>query len=131
MYAGNKKANKLLLIIFFFLFVIAGYYMSAAMEPDANFIVWDANLKEILKEPFSQFYWNQYSLIVISIMIGVYVFFLLYYLTSLKNYMPGKEYGTAKYADIKQLNKKLADLNNDKNASHNIVVIEKRFSKGD
>lgn len=37
------------------------------------------------------------------------------YLTSRKNYMPGKEYGTAKFADIKQVNQVLAEKDETEN----------------
>lgn len=127
MQVGNRKANKWLLLMFFFLSVAVGYFIGAAMESGSTIMEWNENLNNIMKEPFARFYWTQYSVATIGIMIAVYVFFVLYYITTLKNYMYGKEYGTAQFADIKQLNQKLADLNNDENDPHNIVVLVKRF----
>ena len=43
------------------------------------------------------------------IAIGIYAMAVIMYYTSQRNLMPGKEYGTAQFANVKQVNKVLAD----------------------
>ena len=52
------------------------------------------------------------------------------YITSRKNYLPGKEMGSAQYADVKKVNKRLADLSKDPDDEKNIVVLKKRWKEG-
>ena len=43
---------------------------------------------------------------------------MVMYYTSQRNYMPGKEFGTSKLANVKQVNKVLADKEETNNRRH-------------
>ena len=54
-------------------------------------------------------YWNQYTVGSICVCLVFYSLIMLIYYTSQRNYMPGKEYGTAKLIGPNEVNKKLMD----------------------
>lgn len=68
----------------------------------------------VTSAPFAN-YWDESS---IKLMVGAvfaYVIAILMYLTGQKNYMPGKEYGTAVFAEPKLVSKKFADKEESRN----------------
>lgn len=109
----------------------AGYLIGGAMiSGGRDFIkVCEAFSKE-MDNPFSFDYWNDYS--VPWILAGVITtgFIIAIIQLNKKNFMFGKEYGTAKWADVKSLNKVTDNAFNkkDKNASeHQLTIEQKRF----
>ena len=67
---------------------------------------------------------NQTTVKAILVATIIYLIAVLMYLTSRRNLMHGKEYGTAKFENIANLNKKLADPDESKNRilSNNVRV---------
>lgn len=119
---GFRKTNKVLLLVGLIVFGAAGYYIAAAMEPDTLIYDWMERFwSDVIRHPFSN-YWNQYSAACIGIAVLIYVMLCLYYLSNAKNYMRGKEFGTAKFMDAKELNRELADLSTDVTDEKNIVL---------
>lgn len=104
----------------------AGYYAAAGASPDGTIFTWYRNMQPVLQEPFRN-YWNEYSLTGIVAALCIYSLWFLYYLVSAKNYMKGKEFGTANFGEASGLNKKLADMNNSVKDEKNIVVERKRL----
>ena len=54
-------------------------------------------------------YFNENTVKTVAIVVGIYAMAVLMYYTSQRNYMPGKEFGTARFENPKQVNKILAD----------------------
>lgn len=68
----------------------------------------------VMGRPFDH-YWNETSTKAIVAAVFVYVVAMLMYMTGQKKYMPGKEFGTAIFADPRQISKKFADKDESKN----------------
>ena len=64
-----------------------------------------ANVAELFSNPF-RLQWFSHTWIVILICLLIYVLILLFVLSSRKNYMRGKEHGSAQMGDVQELNKK-------------------------
>ena len=70
----------------------AGYLLSACYKPGMDFNYFMERLNIVTGKPFAN-YWNVYSLKAIVGAVFVYAIGMLMYLTSRRNYMPGKEFG--------------------------------------
>ena len=92
----------------------AGYLLSACYKPEMDFNYFMERLNIVTGKPFAD-YWNAYSPKAIVGAVFVYAVGMLMYLTSRRNYMPGKEFGTAVFANPKQVNKDLADKEEGRN----------------
>jgi len=101
--------------------IVAAYYCAAAMHHGETIFQWQERLRKVLEEPFRN-YLNAYTLKTVLVFLFAYVLLVLMYVTSRKNYLPGREMGSAKYADVKKVNKKLADLSNDPTDPANVVI---------
>ncbi|MBO5353017.1 MAG: hypothetical protein J6A77_06925 [Lachnospiraceae bacterium] len=120
----KRKSGVLLLLLL--LSLVAGYYVSAGMEPGFLVFDWTEKMQNtVLKAPFKN-YWNQYSLPCMGVSFIVYLFICMNVLSVEKNYMHGKEYGTAKFMEADVLNKQLADLSTDIHDEKNIVLSQGR-----
>lgn len=123
---GLRKINWGIALVALLLSLAAGYYLAAGMEP--NFLVYDWLSKmqnTVFREPFRN-YWNAYSLPCMLIAFFCYLFAGLYYLATARNYMRGKEFGTARFAEARKLSKELADLSTDINDEKNVVLSYKK-----
>lgn len=113
----QKRDNKIL-----FIFIILGeiftlyfsYILGGVWKPKSDIITIMNEASEALKFPFSN-YLSQYTLKAVTIGTIIYVLIILVYLTSQRNLMVGKEYGTARFADINIVNKRLRDKDDSKN----------------
>ena len=78
---------------------------------------------EVLENPFRN-YFNAYTFKSIVFVSLTYALVILMYYTSIRNYMMGKEYGTAQFADPKEVSKKLQDKNEQRNRiiSQNVMM---------
>ena len=108
---------------------IAGYYFAGGMRQGITIFEWEENMKIVMAAPFSG-YFNQYTWKAIAVFELIYLWLMLMYITSRKNYLPGKEMGSAQYADVKTVNKRLADLSKDPEDAQNIVVLKRRWKRG-
>lgn len=68
-----------------------------------------------MESPFKNYYEGMATIKAVIVAEMTYVMIMLMYYTSLRNYMPGKEFGTAKYANIKQVNKQLEQAKSNRN----------------
>ena len=113
----QKRDNKIL-----FIFIILGeiftlyfsYILGGVWKPKLDIITIMNEASEALKFPFRN-YLSQYTLKAVTIGTIIYVLIILVYLTSQRNLMVGKEYGTARFADINIVNKRLRDKDDSKN----------------
>ena len=122
----NKKNKRRNMLIFSIPAMLIGYYISAGMEPGFLIYDWmDKMQTVILPDPFKN-YWNQYSLLCIIAALIIYILIYLKESSKDKNYMHGREFGTARFAKAEELNKELADLSTDVSDEKNIVLSWKK-----
>lgn len=125
----KKPYSTMMIILGAALVCVAGYYFAGGMQQGITIFEWEENMKAVLEDPFAG-YFNQYTWKTISILGLIYLWLVLMYITSRKNYLPGKEMGSAQYVDVKKVNKRLADLSKDPDDEKNIVVLKKRWKEG-
>lgn len=94
-----------------------GYLLNGAWEQGMDLNGFLASLDRVCAAPLSNYY-NETTLKAVAIAFTVYAIAILLYFTSQRNYMPGKEYGTAQFASVKAVNKILAD----KDAGYNRIL---------
>ncbi len=87
-----------------------GYLMADAVKRGGDLLQAYPIFMQNLSKPFEN-YWNEYSIEGIAIVCGIWIFFVLMKELGRKNYMPGREYGTAKWGDPLKISKELADHN--------------------
>ncbi len=85
-------------------------------------------MQHVLENPFVP-YWNQYTGRTILVFLLIYIFADMMYLAGRRNYLPGKEMGSAQFADVKKVNKCLADLSTSPDDSGNITVLGEKRKK--
>ena len=68
------------------------------------------NFDQIIEQPFS-IIWCENSIKTVMICVGIYAFGILYYVSEKKNYRNNEEYGSAKWGDVKMIDKKYANKN--------------------
>lgn len=110
--------------------IFAGYLIGGAWKEGTNLYVFLSDFSRVIQAPFKN-YFNRYTANAICFSILVYIVLMLMYYTSQRNYMPGKEYGTAKFASPKQVNKELEDQNGDYNRilSQNVrISLDTRYT---
>ena len=72
-------------------------------------------LNQILAQPFNNYYKGYTTVKAVLSALLIYAVALTMYYTSKRNMMPGKEYGTAQFADISKVNNRLRDKNEHRN----------------
>ena len=107
----KKKKSNFILYLFLYLFIL--YFVlgiaSVVNKDDTIFDIINNYGKAVKEKPFFIHWNNSYSLKAIALYTVFYFLFILNEMTKTKNFMPGKEHGNAKWADIKSLNKALED----------------------
>lgn len=108
--------------------IMGGYfgYLLASAYDGGDMIQYIGRLNVILEDPAKN-YFNRYS--PIGIFAGMFcgeIFLLISYL-SRHNYMAGKEFGTAKWADPLVVNKALADMDYSENNTDLVRVVQKHM----
>ncbi len=83
--------------------LIAPVFAGSGIEYIANTFI------EVFTHPF-QLHWYSHTWLVIAAGILIYGFVVLFVIASRKNYMRGKEHGSAQFSDAKTLNKKYHDF---------------------
>lgn len=117
----RKKKRKLRLFLLFPV-MTAGYYVSAGMEKGFTVFDWVERMRStVLESPFEN-YWNEYSTYCLGAAFIVYLFICMSLMSAEKNYMHGREFGTAQFVEAEVLNKELADLSTDIKDEKNIVL---------
>lgn len=117
----KRTYSPALIIIGAVFMAIASYYCAAAMHSGETIFQWADRMHRVMDAPL-QNYLNAYTAKTFIVFSFVYLLLVLMYVTSRKNYMPGREMGSARYADVKKVNKILADLNNNPLDPQNIVI---------
>lgn len=101
-----------------------GYLLAGGYKAGNDFFTFLNNLNYVLQHPVGN-YFSEYSLIGIIGCILIFEMVLLFQMATQKNYMKGKEFGTAKYANPHQVNCEIADLNNSPEDINNLLAYNK------
>lgn len=114
-----EKKKKMNLPFWGILFIFSGYggYLISGLfqyRDKIDLLTITTDLNRIFTNPFQNYY-NAKTPACILFALTVCVLAFLYYFTTLRNYMPGKEFGTARWANIKKLNEKFIDSDENKN----------------
>lgn len=105
----NKNKPPIVFIILGLLFSgFLGYLLGGAWHEGIQFAEFSESISRVLENPLGNYY-NQYTIKFIVITTVTYLLVLVMYYTSKRKLMPGKEYGTARFENPKQVNKIIAD----------------------
>ena len=108
MVQNKKKVSLWFIVLGAVLSAYAGYLLNGAWEPGMEMNAFLESFNRVCAEPFANYY-NETTLKAVVIALIVYATALLMYITSQRNFMPGKEFGTARFESPKMANKILAD----------------------
>lgn len=106
---GNKKKISLWFAMAgAVLSAYAGYLLNGAWEPGMETGAFLESFNRVCARPFANYY-NAATLKAVVTALAAYAAALLLYATNRRNFMPGKEFGTARFASPKTVNRILAD----------------------
>ena len=108
MQTTKKKPSLIFILVGAVLSGYLGYLINGAWVEGIAFNDFMNKFNEVCAVPFANYY-NSNTVKAVAIALGIYAMAILMYYTSQRNYMPGKEYGTARFENPKQVNKILAD----------------------
>ncbi|MCM1497901.1 MAG: type IV secretory system conjugative DNA transfer family protein [Clostridium sp.] len=86
----------------------AGYLLNGAWKPGIELNEFLSSFNRVCAEPFADYY-NATTVKAVVIVLIIYAIALLMYITSQRNFMPGKEFGTARFENPQFANRVLAD----------------------
>lgn len=127
----KKKPYIPLIIIGALLAAYAGYLLNGAWHQGIEFGDFVNNMTQVLSYPLRDYY-NESTLKAVIIFEIIFAMVMLMYYTSQRTMMPGREYGTARLATPKEINKVIKDKDDGKNRilSQNVrMSLDTRLTK--
>ena len=113
------------LFIVLFMMQAGSYYVSGLLSfPDVTMLNYEEKLVHIILHPFHP-WWNERTPMVMGIAFILWLMGVSYFLTYYRNYHFNAEHGTASWAEVKEVSKRLADPNPMRN-----TIISKNISIG-
>ena len=103
----KKKVPWLFLVIGALISIWLGYLLNGAREASSGLADFPDMIKAVMNRPFANYY-NSKTITAMGIALFAYTTAVVMYYTSRHNYMFGREYGSAKFADIRKVNERLA-----------------------
>lgn len=94
--------------------IYVSYVLNGVWNTNGDIVLIFNKFNAAIKNPFGHYY-NANTLRAVIYGSLIYGMAVLMYVTSRRNLMHGKEYGTARFADIRMVNKALADKDESKN----------------
>lgn len=94
--------------------IYVSYVLNGVWNTNGDIVLILNKFNAAIKNPFGHYY-NANTLRAVIYGSLIYGMAVLMYVTSRRNLMHGKEYGTARFADIRMVNKALADKDKNKN----------------
>ena len=94
--------------------IYVSYVLNGVWNTNGDIVLTLNKFNAAIKNPFGHYY-NANTLRAVIYGSLIYGMAVLMYVTSRRNLMHGKEYGTARFADIRMVNKALADKDESKN----------------
>lgn len=107
-FMNRKKVSQWFIVAGALLSAYAGYLLNGAWEPEMEMNAFLESFNRVCAKPLANYY-NETTLKAVVIALIVYAIAILMYITSQRNFMPGKEFGTARFETPKMANKILAD----------------------
>lgn len=104
----KKKQAAIFSGVLLFIILIAAYYLSAVLEKGIDVAAVLEQAGRIREDPFAD-YWNANTPLFFLLGVGVGIWLIAYILQLTGNFMFGREYGSAKWGNIKAINKRLAE----------------------
>ena len=104
----KRKPNLLLILVGAIASVFLGYLVAGAWRQGIEFNEFLERFQVVCSYPLADYY-NEFTIRMIVYALMTYTIVVIMYYTSQRSFMPGREFGTAKLANIKQVNKMLAD----------------------
>lgn len=114
MLKGKKKISVLFLIAGAIVAAYIGYLAGGAWEKGIQIGTFISRMQDVISAPLSNYFNRNTPQMVFTALI-IYVMAILMYITSRKNYMPGKEYGTAEFDSPQRVNRILMDSDENHN----------------
>lgn len=114
MKTSQKKPSLFFLLLGAALAAYLGYLINGTWEKGMTLKTFLPAFNEVCAAPFA-IYYKPSTIKAVMIAVGIYAMVMIMYYTSQRNLMPGKEYGTAQFANVKQVNKVLADKDDEIN----------------
>ena len=111
----KKKPLVVLLVIGALLAAYFGYLVNGAWTKGMDISEFMDSINKVLANPIADYYKGAVTVKAVLMAILIYAVMVTMYYTSQRNLMPGKEYGTAKFADLSQVNRILRDKDDKKN----------------
>ena len=102
----KRKVSIPFLIVGGILSGIIGYFVNAAWHQGIEFMEFKENLETVLSYPFRDYY-DETTIKAVVIAVFIYAIVMVMYYTSRHNLMPGREYGTARFGNVKSLTRVL------------------------
>ena len=120
----KKKFNWKFWLFLLLPFAIAAYIAGGIFcFKDLSFANFDAKMLHIVTHPFERIYWSDKSPYVFLVTFIIYLIAMSYSMSSIKNYMPGKEMGSAEWGTPEEFNRRLKSQKGDN------MVLSKRCRK--
>ena len=110
----QKKPSFFICILGAIIVSYLGYLCGGAWEEGIHALEWLENMEDVIEAPLNN-YFNQYTGKAIVYALMIYVVLMVIYYTSQRKYMPGKEYGTARFEVPARVNRILEDSDTEKN----------------
>ena len=95
----KKKPSVVLLVIGALLAAYFGYLVNGAWTKGMDISEFMDSINKVLANPIADYYKGAVTVKAVLMAILIYAVMVTMYYTSQRNLMPGKEYGTAKFAD--------------------------------
>lgn len=111
----KKKPSAVLLVIGALIAGYIGYLINGAWTKGMNINELVDSLNQVFANPVADYYKGGATLKAVLAALLIYTMDVIMYYTSRRNLMPGREYGTAKFADVAQVNKMLRDKDEQRN----------------
>lgn len=108
MQTTKRKPNFFMIAVGAIASVFLGYLVAGAWREGIEFNEFMERFQVVCAYPLADYY-NEFTVRMIIYALLTYTIVVIMYYTSQRNFMPGREFGTAKLANIKQVNKLLAD----------------------
>lgn len=108
MQTSKKKPSAVFIVTGALLAAYLGYLIGGAWSDGQNLMTFMESFNQVCQKPFAN-YFNDNTVKSTAIALGIYAMAILMYYTSQRNYMPGKEYGTARFESPRKVNQVLMD----------------------